>query len=104
MEEITIDPKIKAITTEEEQELLVLMWTAVARKNDAENQVSITLDKGWNGNKYHKDAVIRLQEAKDDLKKQRSITLGKIYYSNNNLWKYLTSPFKDAELLEEGGD
>ena len=102
MEEITIDPRIKAITTEEEQELLVLMWTAVARKDIEEKALDDMFNCGRNGSRAFKLQECNFQDAKDDLKKQRSITLGKIYYSNNKLWKYLTSPFKDAELLEEG--
>ena len=93
---MTFDPLIKENTTEEEQELLILMWGAIARRNRIQEE----LDQINFGSRLYFECDERLKDAKEDLKEQRQITLGKLYYSNNKVWRYLTSPFRDKSILE----
>ena len=93
---MTVDPLIKENTTEEEQELLILMWGAIARRDRIQGE----LDQINIGSRLYSECDKRLEDAREDLKKQRKITLGKLYHSNNKVWRYLTSPLRDKSILE----
>ena len=96
---IEVDPLIKKQTTDEEQKLLISMFSAIAKRDKLQVLVDIYCESAKSSILY-KEFSKDLEDAKQELKIQRKITLGKLFYSNKKVWRYLTSPLKDKAMLE----
>ena len=90
--DVTISDELKPHITEEEGQLLVKMWRLVAKRNHYEKQIE-EYDSDCRHLPLYKDLNKTLRDTREELAKQRKITLGKLYYSNRKVWKFLTSRY-----------